>query len=89
MFSGCLVIGNDIAGTKEQFDNGLELTGKEIALRYTTQEQLVQHLINVTNELTEHYEQMILRGQQVAIQLYSSEQHTQSVFKFYKEIISR
>ena len=89
MFSGCLVIGNDSAGTKEQFDNGLELTQQEIALRYTTQEQLVQHLINVTNKPTECYEQMILQGQQVAIQLYSSEEHTQSVFKFYKDIISK
>lgn len=87
MFSGCLVIGNDIAGTKEQFDNGLELTGKEIALRYTTLEQLVRHLINITDHSTEYYEQMILRGQQVALQLYSSEQHTKSVFKFFEEII--
>ena len=88
MFSGCLVIGNNTAGTKEQFDNGKEITGEEIALRYTTQEQLVQHLIDVTNNNTDYYEPMILRAQQVVTQLYSTESHAENVYNFYKEILA-
>ena len=88
MFSGCLVIGNNTAGTKEQFDNGKEITGEEIALRYTTQEQLVQHLIDVTNNNTDYYEPMILRAQQVVAQLYSTESHAENVYNFYKEILA-
>ena len=89
MFSGCLVIGNDTAGTKEQFDNGLEMTGEEIALRYTKQEELVQHLIDVTNNPTRHYEPMILRAQQVVAQLYSTEKHAERVYEFYNYILNQ
>lgn len=88
MFSGCLVIGNDTAGTKEQFDNGKELTGEEIALRYTTQEQLVQHLIDVTNNPIDYYEPMILRGQSVVKQLYSSEESAKQIYNFYQTILN-
>ena len=93
MFSGCLVVGNDVAGTKEQFDNGKQITGEEIALRYTTQEQLVQYLIDITNSVhdgtfTAKYEPMILRGQQVVMRLYTSEQHAKQVFQFYQDICS-
>lgn len=89
MFCGCLVIGNDTAGTKEQFDNGLEMTGEEIALRYTKQEELVQHLIDVTNEPIKHYEPMILRAQQVVTQLYSTETHAERVYEFYNYILNQ
>lgn len=89
MFSGCLVIGNDTAGTKEQFDNGLEMTGEEIALRYTKKEELVQHLIDVTNNPTRHYEPMILRAQQVVAQLYSTEKHAERVYEFYNYILNQ
>ena len=87
MFSGCLVIGNNTAGTKEQFDNGKEITGEEIALRYSTQEQLIQHLIDVTNNPSLEYEAMILRGQAVAKQLYSIEENANKIHKFYLFII--
>lgn len=89
MFSGCLVIGNNTAGTKEQFDNGKEITGEEIALRYNTQEQLVQHMIDVTNNSTDYYEPMILRAQQVVNQLYSTESHAENVYNFYNEILEK
>ncbi len=93
MFSGCLVIGHDIAGTKEQFDNGFELNGKDIALRYSTQEQLVQHLSDVTiathnGTFIEEYEPIIRRGQQTAQRLYTSEQNAQQVYQFYQDICS-
>lgn len=87
MFSGCLVIGRDTAGTKEQFDNGKTITGKEIGLRYNTQEELVQHLIDVTNNSIEHYESMIQRSQKVVKQLYATEQTTKQIYDFYKDII--
>lgn len=86
MFSGCLVIGNDTAGTKEQFDNGKEITGEEIGLRYNTQKQLVQHLVDVTNNSTGYYTPMILRAQQVVSQLYSTETHVKNVYNLYNRI---
>lgn len=94
IFSGCLVVGNDVAGTKEQFDNGKQITGEEIALRYTTQEQLVQHLIDITNAVhdgtfTAKYESMILRGQQVATQLYTTEHNAEQIINFYQKILAQ
>lgn len=93
MFMGALTIGNNTGGTKEQFDNGKELTGEEIGLRYSTQEQLVQHLLDVThalknNSFTATYEPMILRGQRTVRELYSNEHYVEQVVKFYKEILS-
>ena len=87
MFCGCLVIGNNTAGTKEQFDNGKEITGEEIALRYSSQEQLITHLIDVTNNPALQYEAMILRGQTVAQQLYSTEENANMIYNFYLFIV--
>lgn len=89
MFCGCLVIGYDVAGTKEQFDNAKEITGTEVALRYTTQEQLVQHLMDVTNNETAYYEQQILKAQDVVGCLYSTETHVKQIYDFYKYIIKQ
>ena len=89
MFSGCLVIGHDVAGTKEQFDNGKEMTGEEIALRYTTQEELVQHLINATNYPIEHFEPMILSAQQVVCKLYTAEKNSEHIYNLYTSILNQ
>ncbi|MGN0235335.1 MAG: glycosyltransferase family 4 protein [Paludibacteraceae bacterium] len=92
MFYGCLVVGHDVAGTKEQFDNGVELTDEEIALRYTQQEQLVQHMLDITEAVekgtfTEYYEPMILRAQKVVQQLYTSERNAEQIYQFYQDIL--
>lgn len=92
MFSGCLVVGHDVAGTKEQFDNGVELIGEEIALRYTQQEQLVQHLLDITDAMergtfSARYEPIILRAQQVVQQLYTSERNAEQIYQFYQDIL--
>ena len=92
MFSGCLVVGRDVAGTKEQFDNGVELIGEEIALRYSQQEQLVQHMIAITDAVergtfTEQFEPMILRAQQVVQKLYTSECNAEQIYQFYQDIL--
>ncbi|MGM9838201.1 MAG: glycosyltransferase [Paludibacteraceae bacterium] len=92
MFQGCLVVGNNTAGTKEQFDNGLECTGQEIALRYTTQNQLVQCLWDITCAVEhatfeQEYKPMILRAQDTIKQLYTTETHAKRVFEFYQSII--
>lgn len=89
MFNGCLVIGHDVAGTKEQFDNGKSLTGEEIALRYTSQQQLVEHLLHLTHIDITQYEPMILRGQMAAAQLYATEVHAQKIFTLYQTIANQ
>ena len=77
---------NDIALWKKAYVNGKEITGEEIGLRYNTQEQLVQHLIDVTNNSIGYYTPMILRAQQVVSQLYSTETHVKNVYNLYNRI---
>lgn len=87
MSAGCLVIGNDTAGTKEQFDNGKEKCGHEIALRYTTKEQLVQHMIDVTNAPYDYYDSMRIEAKKTVEELYTKEHNAKQVFQLYKEIL--
>ena len=93
MYQGALVVGNNTGGTKEQLDNGKMLLGEEIGLPYVTQEQLVQHLLNITHTIHTDtfiatYEPMILNGQKTVRELYSNEQYVENIVHFYEEIIN-
>lgn len=88
MFCGALVIGRNVWGTKEQFDNGLAETGHDIALKYETQEELTNHLVRVTQQGITPFMEMIQAGQRVAKQLYSVENHRKAVLDFYFEILN-
>lgn len=89
MYAKTLVIAHNTAGTKEQLDNGLHLTGNEIALRYNTEEELVQHLVNVSSSPIEEYMPMIERAYTTVSQLYTTEQNALQVMQFYKDILRR
>lgn len=86
MFASCLVIGKDTAGTKEQFDNGLELTKNGIGLRYSDSAQLVSLMCEVMDNGNEVYLPMIKRAQKTVVSLYTIEQNTTRIIDFYKEI---
>lgn len=88
MFNGCLAIGRNTGGTREQLDNGLSLTGKEIALRYDTEEQLSSYLLDISNHTIDYYASYQERAFKTVNQLYSSESNVTNVYNFYKEILS-
>jgi L-malate glycosyltransferase len=81
MFNGCLVIGNNAAGTKEQFENG-----PDIGIAYNGQEELTKTLGIIAQNGIESYFDMILRGQKTAVMLYSTEKHLDSIIKLYLSI---
>ena len=89
MYNGCLVIGFNTAGTKEQFDNGIIYTGQEIGLRYSTQEELVIQLKKVCNCGIEPFLPILIKAQKTVIPLYSIEKSALSMFNIYKSILSR
>jgi glycosyltransferase involved in cell wall biosynthesis len=89
MFSGALVIGKNVRGTKEQFDNGNTETGQEIAIRYETEAELTQYLAEVSQNGIEPYLTMIQAGQHTAVQLYSIESHQNAVWDLYCEIVKK
>ena len=86
MFCGCPVIAHDTAGTHEQLENGLQLTGQEIASRFRTPEQLAQCLKEVF--IAGANPDMIQRAFNVVNQLYSSESHVAQVHQFYIDIMN-
>ena len=87
MFNKCLVIGKNTGGTKEQLDNGLNLQGQEIALRYDTTEELTQRLVEVTNHDKSFYDEMIQRAYDTVVSLYSNESYIDNVYNLYQEIL--
>lgn len=86
MSLGSLVVGRDCAGTKEQFDNGLELTGHEIGLRFQTVDELCGRMSEIVENGVEHYRDMVSNAFIAVNQLYTKEQNGCKVLQFYKEI---
>ena len=85
---GCLVIARNTSGMKEQFDNGLELTGDEIGLRYDTVEELAKILYDVTITPPDNYLPYKERAFRVVNQLYTSENNIQKIYDFYTDILN-
>lgn len=87
MMNRCLVIAHDTAGLKEQFDNGREMTGREIGLRYKTTEELRACLEQVDSLPADGLEELRRRAYEVARALYTPEVNIDRVFRFYEEIM--
>lgn len=88
MFNGTLVIGRNTGGTKEQFDNGLQMMGREIGVRYESLSDLTCKLKEYDN-LTNQNTQMIQDAQETVCRLYDKSLQAHKVFDFYTEILSR
>ena len=89
MLVNTLVIARDSAGLQEQLDNGLRLTGEEIGLRYTTQDELVNHIIDLSNHGIEQYKEMIDRANFTVRTLYSCKETAMQVYAFYRDILNQ
>lgn len=87
MFNGCPVVGKDTHGIKEQFDNGLKLTGKEIGLRFRTIKEMTDMLNRVTCERPESYDEMTTAALETVSRLYSEETYVRSVERFYHKVL--
>lgn len=88
MFNGCIVVGNDTTGTKEQFDNGLRLTGHEIGFRYKNQQELVEHLNYISRTIPAFFNPMRTRAFRVVNELYTTDQNTRHILQFYRQIMN-
>lgn len=87
MSCGCIAIGHDTAGTKEQFDNGLRLCGSEIGLRYNGEEQLLSALLHVHNMPEQEQNTLREKAFRCVCSLYTDKVYTDSVLEFYKNIL--
>lgn len=88
MANGCLVIGRDTAGIKEQFDNGLYVTGHEIALRFTDITSLTLALKELcANPLNPQYAGMKEFAMTTVKELYTRQSYIKAVESFYQSIV--
>lgn len=87
MFNDCLVVGNNTAGTKEQFDNGLSLTGEEIGIRYSNDHELKSAIKTVNQKNEDLFNPMREKAFYVVNSLYSAEHNVEEILRFYHRIM--
>lgn len=87
MYNNCLVVGRDTGGTKEQFDNGLHLYGKEIGLRFLSHQELTNHLLLIECNGVSYYSKMLDRAFRTVNKLYSNQVNLNNLLSFYKKIL--
>ena len=98
MLQGCTVIGRDTAGTKEQFDNGLRQTGREIGIRFGTDttmkksklvEELAKKLSRVAKGLGDkELDALHAAARKVVVDNYGARRCARQVEEYFKEILS-
>lgn len=87
MFLRCLVIGRNTGGTKEQFDNGLQISGQEIGLRFETTLELKNHLADIYLKKikTETY---VENAYTTVSKLYTPQKNYNDIIEYYNEILN-
>ncbi len=87
MINGCLVIGRNTTGTKEQFDNGLILTGKEIGIRFNNDNELSERMQYAVNLSKEQYNEYTERARYTVEHLYTPKKCSDEIYNFFKYIL--
>lgn len=89
MLNKCLVIVRNTAGSKEQLDRGLALTGSEVGLRFDTINQLADHLYDVESKRNAStFESMKMNAYKTVDELYTVEGYASNVEEFYNKVLS-
>lgn len=88
MFNGCLVIGKNTAGTKEQFDNGKRRHNMDIGLSYIINQELIHTLETVIANGIEFYYPLIEKAQETSSTLYSEEKNAREISILYEELLN-
>lgn len=79
MLNRCIVIGRDTGGTREQMDNGLRRSGREIGLRFTTTKGLAEQMAFVA-EHPEALPPIRDAARKVVSECYTVEQYKLTIF---------
>ena len=83
MFNGCLVIGNNVAGTKEILEK------ENLGILYSGRDELVSTLKAVVSSGIESYYPLMKKAQERAVNLYSQEQNVEAVYEYYQSILGK
>ncbi len=88
MFNGCLTIGRNTGGTKEQMEMGAELAGGDIALKFDTVSELTDILAEVGRKAPSEYDDYRKRAFRTVNELYTPKANAENVYKFYQDILA-
>ena len=104
MLNGCVVIGRNTAGTKEQFDRGEEIIkttrlnqsevpitkdSEVIGLRFETADQLAAQLEYVSDKTNaSHLQQIRENAYKVVTTEYTADRYVSQILEFYKRILN-
>lgn len=89
MLNNCFVIGRNTAGTKEQFENGFEMNGKEIGIRVNSVDDAVKAMLFITDEKNkEIVSETKDRAKETVLKLYTISNSVHQLYTFYGEIKS-
>lgn len=87
MYNGCIVVGKNTAGTKEQLDNGKLFKGREIGFRYLEVTELVDRLLEVEKMDVDAAEQMRKDAYETVTSMYGIIRYAQEVEEYYQNIL--
>lgn len=85
MLNRCVVIGRNTAGTKEQFDNGLKYSGKEIAYRFDNNSQLFECMVKA---IECDNREMVEAAYKSVVHLYNVEDNVLKLEEYYTKILN-
>ena len=85
MLNKCVVIGRNTAGTKEQFDNGLKYSGKEIAYRFDNNSQLFECMVKA---IECDNREMVEAAYKSVVHLYNVEDNVLKLEEYYTKILN-
>ncbi len=86
MLNHCLVIGRDTGGTKEQFDNGLNLCGHEIGIRFIDDKEISQSLLKAIQMSHEEYDMIVKGASNTVRSLYNTKKNVSETLCFLNKI---
>lgn len=89
MLNGCLVIGRNTTGTKEQFDNGLTLTNKEIGIRFENENDLSLKMHLASSLTKEKYHEYTKYAKITVEHLYTPQKCANDIYNFFKYILEQ
>lgn len=84
MYNGCLVIGRNTGGTKEQFEKGLTESGSEIGLRFNHDDELPNLMLKAINE---DFQDIKKKARSVVMNNYTSKNNVEQIYKYYIDIL--
>lgn len=84
MLNGCVVVGRNTTGTKEQFDKGLEFTGQEIGFRFNDDKEMLSAMLTAMETDCTH---LCKEARRTVLHYYTIEGNVQKVEDFYKKVL--